>query len=106
MLFPTNRQLVFDCLFIGVWLGILVLQLSLKDCRNSSVINSENPGKKRGFLKAGEKGSERVKKPRNVIDQANNLPLTFHCLVLKFLWCEKRIYFDQEYIFRFHKSKD
>ena len=85
MLFPANKQLVFDCLFIAVWLGILVLQLSLKDCRNSSVINSENRGEKRGFLKAGEKGSERMKKPRNIIGQANSLPLTFHCLVLKFL---------------------
>ena len=49
------------------------------------------------FIKVSEKESKNEKKPHISIDQANYLKLFFHCHVLKFLWCEKRKYFDLEY---------
>ena len=59
-------------------------------------MNLENP-KNMGFLKVSEKESKNGKKPRIITDQANYLKLFFHFHILKFLWCEKRKYFDREY---------
>ena len=51
-----------------------------------------------GFIKVSEKESKNGKKPHIITDQANYLKyIVLHCHVLKFLWCEKRKYFDLEY---------
>lgn len=70
----------------------------MRYCKNNGgVINPENP-KNVGFLKAGEEESKKGKKHGNsIIDRANYIKLSFHRHVLKFLLCEKRIYFDREY---------
>ena len=95
MLFPVNKQIVFDCLLTAVLFGI-VLQLSVS-CRNNGGIIILKIPKNMGFIKVSKKESKNGKKPRIITDQANYLKLLFHCHVLKFLWCKKRKYFDWEY---------
>ena len=78
----------------------IVLQLSVRYCINSGVINPENPEKKggRGDLNEREKESKRAKKPRNVIDKAKLIEIVLSSSrTIKKLWCEKRTYFDREY---------
>lgn len=88
MLFPVSKQTA--CLRLSAHCRLvrdIVHQLSVWYCNNGRVITPENP-EKRGvnFSKQARKKTKKGKKlkPRNIIDRANYLKLSFHHYVLKF----------------------
>lgn len=88
MLFPVSKQTA--CLWLSAHCRLvrdIVHQLSVWYCNNGQVITPENP-EKRGvnFSKQAGKKTKKGKKlkPRNIIDRANYLKLSFHRYVLKF----------------------
>ena len=101
MLFPVSKQIA--CLRLSAHCRLvwdIVLQLSVWYCNNGQVINPENPEKcGANFSKQARKKTKKGKRlnPRNIIDRANYLKLSFHRYVLKFPWHESGYYFDWEY---------
>ena len=88
MLFSVSKQIA--CLRLSAhWRLVrdIVLQLSVWYGNNGQVITPEN-SKKRGvnFSKQARKKTQKGKKlkPRNIVDRANYLKLSFHGYVLKF----------------------
>ena len=86
MLFSVSTQTA--CLRLSAHCRLvrdIVLQLSVWYCNNGRVINPENPERCGvNFSKQARKKTKKGKKPRNIIDRANYLKLSFHRYVLKF----------------------
>ena len=88
MLFLVSKQTA--CLRLSAHCRLvrdIVHQLSVWYCNNGRVITPENPEKREvNFSKQARKKTKKGKKlkPRNIIDRANYLKLSFHRYVLKF----------------------